>query len=157
MTRSGFPNPILEAVSCACTNVDESEERPGEEGCGWVDRMGIAFVSVRCVVIGPWASLAKWDWSGSAVGLWGTEEEEEVVLAVGVVDMIACDPPFFLNNGKKREAVLRLCAKNAKGEGVRKRAGKVSEGKFFLSGVGGVVFVREGGGCWYRIGGHENM
>jgi len=50
-------------------------------------------VSVRCVVMGPWASLAKWDWSGSALGLGGTEEEE-VVLAVGVVDMIACDPLF---------------------------------------------------------------
>lgn len=103
MTRSGFPNPILEAVSCACTNADESEERPGEEGRGWVDRMGIALVSVRCVVMGPWASLAKWDWSGSALGLWGAEEEEEMVLAVGVVDMIACDPSFFLNNGKKEK------------------------------------------------------
>ena len=53
--------------------------------------------------------------------------------------------------------MLRLCAKDVKGEGVRKRAGKVSEGEFFLSGVGGVVFVREGGGCWYCIGGHASM
>jgi len=120
VTRSGFPNPILEAVSCACTNADESEERPGEEGRGWVDRMGIALVSVRCVVMGPWASLAKWDWSGSALGLWGAEEEEEMVLAVGVVDMVACDPSFFLIMGK-REAVLWRCAKNAKGERERER------------------------------------
>lgn len=90
-------------MSCACTKADESEERPGEDGCGWVDRMGIAFVSVRCVVMGPWASLAKWDWRGSALGLWGAEEEEEVVLAVGVVDMIACDPSFFLIMGKKEK------------------------------------------------------
>lgn len=41
--------------------------------------------------------------------------------------------------------MLWRCVKNAKGERARKRAGKVSEGEFFLSGVGGVVFVREGG------------
>jgi len=35
-------------------------------------------------------------------------------------------------------------------ERARKRAGRVSEGEFFLSGLGGVVFVREGGdaGTW---------
>lgn len=38
-----------------------------------------------------------------------------------------------------------MCGECEGGERERKRAGKVSEGEFFLSGVGGVVFVREGG------------
>jgi hypothetical protein len=47
--------------------------------------------------MGSWASLAKWDWSGSALGLWGTEVVVgAVVAAVGVVDMIACNPSWFL-------------------------------------------------------------
>lgn len=38
-----------------------------------------------------------------------------------------------------------MCEECEGRERARKRAGRVSEGEFFLSGLGGVVFVREGG------------